>query len=97
MEKKPTTSLALEENGAAEEQPLRLLRLPKVLEMTDFPESTLRGLIRRGKFPRPVKCGPRYAAWPLHEVQAWIASKLAERDAREAQAPGRGPETKGEG
>jgi prophage regulatory protein len=45
-----------------------------------FSESRLYGLIKDGLFPRPVKVGQK-RAWVEIEVHAWIAARIAERDA----------------
>lgn len=34
-----------------------------------------------GDFPRSRKLGPRHTVWLRTEVEAWLATKLAERDA----------------
>ena len=38
-------------------------------------------------FPRPVKIGPRMAAWVEAEVDAWIKAQIAARDAKAPKAP----------
>ena len=42
--------------------------------------TTLQRMIQCGEFPRPVRVGLRRVAWPLPEVQAWLADRLRERD-----------------
>jgi prophage regulatory protein len=37
--------------------------------------------VRRGEFPRPVKIGKRAIAWLESDLQAWLAERIAERDA----------------
>jgi prophage regulatory protein len=41
----------------------------------------LRDLCRDGKFPRPVELSEARIAWVEHEVDAWVESKIAARDA----------------
>jgi len=45
-----------------------------------LPESTRYKLISEGKYPKPVKLGPRIAAWIEDEVEAWMAERIAKRD-----------------
>jgi prophage regulatory protein len=59
--------------------PAQLYRLPEVERATGLRRSTLYELIRAGTFPAPVKLA-RLSAWPSHEVEAWIAARIAERD-----------------
>lgn len=58
----------------------RLLRLPQVIERTGLQRSSLYDLIRSNRFPQPVKLA-RLSAWPEAEVAAWIAARIAARDA----------------
>ena len=62
--------------ATAESEPLRLLRLREVCRRT--------GKSRSEDFPQPVKVGERASAWPEHEVAAWIAGRIAARDAGRA-------------
>ena len=50
----------------------RLLRLRKVLEITGLYRSFLYRLIAAGKFPQPVRIGPRTVRWTLESILAWI-------------------------
>jgi len=38
-------------------------------------------LIRRGEFPRPIKIGINTNAWPEHEIDKYLESRIAARDA----------------
>jgi prophage regulatory protein len=38
-------------------------------------------LMKAGKFPRHIKLGENRNAWLAHEIDAWIDSRIAERDA----------------
>ena len=42
--------------------------------------STRCKLISEGKYPRPVKLGPRMSAFIESEVDAWMAERIAQRD-----------------
>lgn len=63
------------------QQTARLLRLPDVEAATGMRRSTVYDAVRAGKFPRPVPLGSRTVAWPEAEVAAWIAARIAARDA----------------
>lgn len=60
----------------------RLIRKPAVVKATGLPQSTLYRLISEGRFPAPIKVGERASAWLESEVAAWIASRVADRDAK---------------
>ena len=68
------------QDGAAMAQ--RILRKPKVLEVTGWSTSTLYLKMDEGLFPRPIKLDPdgRAVGWPEEEVDAWQASRIAARD-----------------
>jgi prophage regulatory protein len=61
-----------------------LLRLPKVLEQTGLSRSELYRQVASGRFPRPVPLSVRLRAWRDREIQAWIAGRVAARDAKAA-------------
>jgi prophage regulatory protein len=44
------------------------------------PQHILR-LEKQGKFPRRVQVGPNRVAWLESEVEAWVAARVAARDA----------------
>jgi prophage regulatory protein len=58
----------------------RIARPREVRELTGLSKTGLERLIREGKFPKPLKISTRAAGWPLHEVRAWIAQRISERD-----------------
>jgi len=39
-------------------------------------------LMKAGKFPRHIKLGENRNAWLAHEINSWIDSRIADRDAR---------------
>ena len=39
-------------------------------------------LINAGQFPKPIKLGSNCVAFPEKEIDEWVASKVAERDAK---------------
>ncbi len=59
---------------------LVLLKMSEVRQRTGLGRSEIYRRIAMGVFPRPVKLGARASAWPAHEVEAWAAARIAERD-----------------
>ena len=57
-----------------------LVKVPHALSKTGLSRSAMYRLLRAGQFPAPVKIG-RSIAFADAEIDAWIAAKLAERDA----------------
>jgi prophage regulatory protein len=54
-----------------------LSRFPAVAAQTGVKKSTLYAHMDQGLFPRPVKLGARFAAWPSTEVDAIINARIA--------------------
>jgi len=67
---------------APESGALILQRLPEVKARCGLSRSEIYRRVSIGDFPAPVKLGQRASAWAGHEVTAWIASRIAARDAR---------------
>ncbi len=59
---------------------MKLIRITQVMECTGLARSTVYKFIAQGDFPKPVKLGPRVAAWVEAEVLAWMESKVKCRD-----------------
>lgn len=60
---------------------MNILRLPEVITKTGRSRSTLYADIEAGKFPKPVKLGARAIGFVADEVDAWIAARIADREA----------------
>ena len=60
---------------------LQTLRLPDVVKRTGLSRSTIYRAESRGQFPRHVKLGEHASGWLAHEVDAYLAARVAERDA----------------
>ena len=58
-----------------------LLPLAEVMCRTTLGKTRIYQLVSEGSFPRPVRLGARRVAWHDGEVEAWIAERLAEREA----------------
>ncbi|WP_421935525.1 helix-turn-helix transcriptional regulator [Phenylobacterium sp.] len=54
----------------------RLLALPQVMDLTSLSEPTIRRMVDRGEFPRPVRISSNRKAWPQPSVAAWINSRV---------------------
>lgn len=52
-------------------------------EMTGLSRSTIYSWITAGRFPAPVKLGPRSVAWVKEEIEAWVNSRIAESRKRD--------------
>lgn len=62
---------------------MKLIRLPEALAKTGLTRTRCYVLIARNEFPQPVKIVPggRAIAFPEEEVDAFIAARMAEREA----------------
>lgn len=57
--------------------PIRLVRLPIVVERTGLSRSTIWRLERAGLFPRRRRISANVVAWLESEVSAWIEGRVA--------------------
>jgi prophage regulatory protein len=65
------------ENVQVEERPVeRLIRIGEVKRLTGLSTATLYRKISAREFPRPVQLGAVARAWPLSEIQNWIAKRI---------------------
>lgn len=53
-------------------QNVTLLRLSQLEPTIGIKKSKIYAMIAAGKFPAPVRLGPKSVAWRSDEVQAWI-------------------------
>ena len=65
------TSLQLEDRLAE-----RLIRIGEVKRLTGLSTATVYRKIAGKEFPRPVQLGVVARAWPLSEIQNWIARRI---------------------
>ena len=63
------------------EQPVDLLTAKQVCKTLSMSKTSLWRLVKSGRFPKPLKFGPRATRWRLDEVNAAIAQLSAEREA----------------
>jgi prophage regulatory protein len=67
-------------------RPIRLLRLPQVIDATGLGKTTIYALQVEGDFPMRVKITAHSVAWVEEEVQAWLTARI-ERARSETAAP----------
>jgi prophage regulatory protein len=56
--------------------PLRMIRLPQVMEMTGLRRSSIYNRVKEGIFPQQVPLGGKAVAWVEGEVQSWLADRI---------------------
>lgn len=55
-----------------------VLRRPQVQRRTGLARSTIYELISAGKFPTSIQLTDRSVGWLAHEIDDWIASRVAQ-------------------
>jgi len=55
-----------------------VLRWPEVAKIIPISRSHAHALASQGKFPKPIKLGPRASGWLESEINAWISERIAE-------------------
>jgi len=50
---------------------------PPAPALLPFSRSTLWNMVKEGRFPRPVKLGPRITAWRVEDIRDWMACRVA--------------------
>jgi prophage regulatory protein len=58
------------------------MRIRAVEEATGLKKSAIYAGMEEGTFPRQVPLGERAVAWLQDEIEAWIAARIAARDAK---------------
>jgi prophage regulatory protein len=57
----------------------RLIRIAEVKTLTGLSTATIYRKMAVQEFPKPVALGALARAWPLSEVQDWIAGRISGR------------------
>ena len=52
----------------------RLLHRREVEARTGLSRTSIYRQMEAGRFPRPVKVGPKAVRWSEHEIEAWLSS-----------------------
>jgi prophage regulatory protein len=60
--------------------PIHILRLAQVIERTGLKKTKIYELQSEGQFPMRVKITARAVGWIEHEVQAWLAGRIAKNN-----------------
>jgi prophage regulatory protein len=61
-----------------EQNSLAILRLTQVKARTGRSRSSIYADIKAGRFIAPINIGPRAVGWLAHEIDEWIAARIAE-------------------
>ncbi len=78
------TKLPSDPDAMSRAAPIRFLRLRDVMSRTGLGQDSIYRLGREGKFPKPIKITERATGWLEHEINAYLASRVAARDAAAA-------------
>lgn len=54
-----------------------ILRWPEVSKRVPISRSHAHALAAQGKFPKPIKLGPRASGWLESEISQWLADRVA--------------------
>lgn len=57
------------------------LKIKQVQQLTSLSRTSIQGLVAAGEFPQPVPVTERRRAFLASEVEAWLQSRVAIRDA----------------
>jgi len=60
-----------------------LLRLPQVLELIPISASGWWAGVKSGRFPKPIKLGPRTTVWRASDIAA-LLKELSDKEAADA-------------
>lgn len=66
----------VENQAPIRQSPIRLLRLPQVMEMTGLRKTKIYELHAEGAFPQRVKITGHSVGWVEAEVQAWLVRRV---------------------
>jgi prophage regulatory protein len=64
----------------------RVMRIREVERETGLRHSSIYEQMNAGRFPKPIRIGPRAVGWLEQEIVDWQEARIAERDARAADA-----------
>jgi prophage regulatory protein len=58
----------------------RLITRHELRQIVPYTSQHILRLEKQGKFPRRVQVGANRVAWLSSEIEAWVATRVAERD-----------------
>ncbi|GIV53473.1 MAG: hypothetical protein KatS3mg038_3994 [Candidatus Kapaibacterium sp.] len=64
---------------------VKLVRAHELAAMLGVCRHTIYHWVRNGRFPQPLKIGPRATAWRLEDVERWLAERPTKDEARMAR------------
>ncbi len=59
-------------------QPAQFYRLPTLKAKLGISGSHIWGMVKAGKFPKPIKLSENCTAWNAADVEAWAQSRIAD-------------------
>lgn len=62
-------------HGATPARPGKLLRLPRVQDLTGFGKSSIYSGVKAGTFPAPVRLSARAVGWRETDIDRWITER----------------------
>ena len=64
----------------ADSKKYSILRRRQVERRTGLPRSSIYLMMAEGRFPKPIKLGPRAVGWIECEVERWLVARIKDRD-----------------
>ena len=69
--------LAVAPSGPCEtKQPIRILRLPDVMDRVGICRALIYRRMTAGTFPKQISLAPRAVGWLEHEIDAWLMARV---------------------
>lgn len=68
--------MSLSNTPAMNDEAVKVLRLPKVCEVTGLGRSMIYQMEADQRFPRRIKIGTRAVGWLEGEVRAWLTTRI---------------------
>ena len=62
----------------------KLYRMHELVAVIGRSRASIYADVRQGRFPRPIRLGPRSVGWVCREVELWVEQRAAERDSQHA-------------
>jgi len=57
---------------------LEVYRMRELIKLLKVSKETIYSWVRKNKFPKPMKLGPRTSAWLKQDVEKWLREKKEE-------------------
>lgn len=54
----------------------KVLRLRPVLDTVGLSRSSIYAMVAAGKFPKPIRLGPRAVGWLASDVEEWLDTRI---------------------